>query len=112
MSNPGRLDRRITIQEDVGTQDAVGQPVEIWQDIATNPTVWAEVVPVGGTEQFQARQVNAEAVAKFRIRYRSDITRKMRVVYDGDDYDIFDAAEDRRFERRQYLLITATARVS
>ena len=111
MIDPGRLDRQITIQEDVGTQDAAGQPVEDWQDIATNPTIWAEVVPVGGREVFEAQQVGASAVAKFRIRYRGDVLRKMRVVYDSDNYDIADVAEDRRFARRQYEIITATARV-
>ena len=111
MTNPGRLDRRITIQEDVGTQDAAGQPVSDWQDIAANPTVWAEVVPVGGSEVFQAKQCGAETVKKFRIRWRGDVTAKMRVVYDSDNYDIADVAEDRRFERRQFEIITATARV-
>ena len=112
MTDPGELDRRITIQEDVGTQDAAGQPVPSWQNIATNPTVWAEVVPVGGSEIFAARQTGAETVKKFRIRYRGDVLRKMRVVYDADNYDIADVAEDRRFERRQFQIITATARVS
>ena len=108
MSNPGRLDRRITIQQNTPTRDSVGQSIDSWADLAT---VWAEVVPVSGSESFQAKQVGAEAVAKFRIRYRSDVLRKMRVVYDSDNYDIADIQEDRRFERRQYQIITATARV-
>ena len=109
MMQPGDLDRRITIQQNTPTQDGAGQPIESWADLAT---VWAEVVPVGGSETFQAKQTGAEAVAKFRIRYRGDVLRKMRVVYDSDNYDIADVAEDRRFERRQYEIITATARVS
>ena len=108
MTDPGRLDRRITIQQSTPTQDAAGQPIESWAALAT---VWAEVVPVGGSEVFQAKQFGAEAVAKFRIRYRGDVTRAMRVVYDSDNYDISDVAEDRRFERRQFEIITATAGV-
>ena len=108
MTDPGRLDRRITIQQNTPVQDSVGQPIESWADLAT---VWAEVIPVGGSEIFQARQVGAETVAKFRIRYRGDVLRAMRVVYDSDNYDIADVAEDRRFERRQFEIITATARV-
>ena len=108
MTQPGDLDRRITIQQNTPTQDGAGQPIASWADLAT---VWAEVVPVGGSETFQAKQTGAEAVAKFRIRYRGDVLRKMRVVYDSDNYDISDVAEDRRFERRQYEIITATARV-
>ena len=109
MMQPGDLDRRITIQQNTPTQDGAGNPLDAWTDLAT---VWAEVVPVGGSETFQAKQTGAEAVAKFRIRYRGDVLRKMRVVYDSDNYDVADVAEDRRFERRQYEIITATARVS
>ncbi len=108
----GRMDRQITIQEDVGTQDGAGQPVPSWQNIATDPTVWAEYLPVSGVEFWNARQVNAEAVANFRIHYRTDVTRKMRLTFDGDTYDIVDAAEDRRFGYKEFLLIRGEARVS
>ncbi len=109
MTEPGRLDRRITIQQNTPTQDGAGQPIDSWADLAT---VWSEVIPVGGSEIFAARQTGAETVKKFRIRWRGDVLRAMRVVYDSDNYDIADVAEDRRFERRQYEIITATARVS
>ncbi len=108
MTNPGRLDRRIVIEQSTPAQDSSGQPVESWAELAT---VWAEVVPVGGSEIFQAKQFGAETVKKFRIRWRGDVTAKMRVVYDSANYDIADVAEDRRFERRQFEIITATARV-
>ncbi len=108
----GRMDRQITIQEDVGTQDAHGQVVPDWQDIATNPTVWAEFLPVSGQEFYQARQVNAVAVANFRIYYRTDVLRKMRLTFEGDTYDIVDASEDRRFGFKEFLLIRGEARVS
>jgi len=106
--DPGRLDRWVTIQQDTPTQDAAGEPIASWADLAT---VWAEVVPVGGAEVFAAQQFGAETVIKFRTRYRGDVTRKMRVVYDSDNYDITDVAEDRRYERRQFEIITAVARV-
>ena len=111
MTQPGSLDRRITIQENTpaAVPGGSGELIDSWADLAT---VWAEVVPAGGREIFEAQQVGAETVAKFRIRYRGDILRKMRVVYDSDNYDIADVAEDRRFERRQFEIITATARVS
>ena len=108
----GRMDRQITIQEDVGTQDSNGQVVPSWQNIATNPAVWAEFLPVSGQEFFAARQTNAVAVANFRIHYRSDVLRKMRLTFDGDTYDIVDAAEDRRFGYKEFLLIRGEARVS
>ena len=111
MTEPGGLDRRITIQQNTpaAVPGGTGELIDSWADLAT---VWAEVIPVGGSEIFAARQTGAETVKKFRIRYRGDVLRKMRVVYDTDNYDIQDVAEDRRFERRQFEIITATARVS
>lgn len=102
----GDLDRRITIQQATSVADAFGEPIETWSDLAT---VWAEVVPLGGREFFEARQVNAEQTARFRIRYRADITREMRVLYDGKTYGIEAAEEDRRYARLEALLITAVA---
>ncbi len=109
MTDPGRLDRLVTIEQNTPTQDAAGQPIKSWAELAT---VFAEVIPVGGSEIFQAKQFGAEAVKKFRIRYRGDVLRQMRLVYDSQEFDISDVAEDRRFERRQFEIITATARVS
>lgn len=105
----GKLDRRITIQSATTAPDAYGEPIETWSDLAT---LWAQVVPLGGREFFEARQVNAEQTVRFRIRYRADITREMRVIYDGLTYGIEAAEEDRRFDRLEALLITAVARVA
>ena len=105
----GRMDRQIVIEQNTPTQDSAGQPIDSW---ATLATVWAEFLPAGGREFWQAKQVNAETVASFRIHYRSDVTRKMRLTFAGDTYDIVDAAEDRRFGYKEFLLIRGEARVS
>ncbi len=105
----GRMDRQIVIEQNTPTQDSTGQPIDSW---ATLATVWAEFLPVSGQEFFQARQVNAVAVANFRIHYRTDVTRKMRLTFDDDTYDIVDANEDRRFGFKEFLLIRGEARVS
>lgn len=105
----GALDRRITIQSKTVAPDEFGEPIETWSDLAA---LWAEVVPLGGREAFEARQVGAEQRTRFRIRHRTDVLREMRLLYDGDVYDIEAAEEDRRFGRREALLITAVARVA
>lgn len=109
MLNPN-LDRRITIQRRATTTNAHGESVAAWSTLAAS--LPAEVVPLSGREIYAATQDQARAPARFRIRYRSDVTRAMRIVYDGATYDISDVAEDRRFDRRQYLLITAEAPVA
>lgn len=100
----GRMDRRITFQTFTESQDGAGEPVKTWANLATNPTVWAEVLPLaltmrsGGEEIFEADQVLAQAEARFRIRYRSDITTEMRVVHASENFDILSVAEIGRKE--------------
>lgn len=100
----GKLDRRITIQEPVISQDDYGEPVVTgWADVAT---VWAQVVPVSGREYFDATAVRAEKTTRFRIRWRSGLTEAMRIVYDGRNYDIRSIVE---LGRREGLEIRAEA---
>ena len=82
----GMMDRRITIQQDTTTTpDSHGEPVPNWEDVAT---VWAYRKPLKGSEKQQSQQELAQAEYMFRIRYRTDITPKMRISYDGGIYDI------------------------
>ncbi len=80
----GRMDKQITIQQVTETADAYGQPVASW---STYRTVWAEVLEQRGREYFNQTEV-AQAVTIFRIWHLSGLTRKMRISYDGDYYDI------------------------
>jgi SPP1 family predicted phage head-tail adaptor len=99
------LDRLITIQSATEAQDASGQPIETWADLEAD--VPAEYMPVSGGEQFAAFQHLATAIARFRIRYRTDLTRKMRLIFEDETWNLRHFEEDRRFDRRQYLVLTA-----
>lgn len=98
------LDRRITIQSATETPDDRGTPVVVWVD--TIPDLPAEYLPSGGREQFAGDRHPSIAHVQFRVRYRRDITPAMRLVHDGVVHNISHAEEDRRYLRRQYLLIT------
>ena len=100
----GRLDRRITIEQPTAAVNTFGEPVQTWADLAT---VWASVRAKSGREFFAGgEQATADTV--FRIRYRSDVTRVMRISYGGAVYDITAIAE---IGRREGLEIIATAEV-
>lgn len=73
----GKLDERVTFQRPVNTSDEYNQPVSDWQDVAT---VWARVEDSSGGESFQADQVTAYMNTVFAIRYRDDVTEKMRIL--------------------------------
>jgi SPP1 family predicted phage head-tail adaptor len=96
-----QMDRRIVIETPTETQDSTGAAVATWTTLAT---VWAEVRPMTGKETFTADQVLGDATSIFIIRYRSDITDKMRISYGGNYYDIRYARE---IGRREGLEITA-----
>lgn len=78
----GRLNKRVAIQEYASTSDGGGGTTQTWATI-TNGTVWARVSPLDGVERFQAQQVQGTLTHEIEIRYRSDVTTKMRVSYDG-----------------------------
>lgn len=91
----GTLDRRITIQALTVTLDDLGGIVETWGDVAT---VWARFLPGAGREAYNAAAVHATAEARFRLRWRSDVTTVHRVSYDGKSWDILAVDEIGRRE--------------
>ena len=74
----GQLRHRITIQERSGST---------WSHFID---VWAAKEMVNDREQFeQANQLMHDSnMIRFRVRYRRDITDKMRVVWDDRAFDI------------------------
>lgn len=96
----GRLDRRITIQRRELATDSFGADVGAWVDVVTT---WAGYEPISGAEQFAADQRYAAQLVRFTIRHRAGIEARMRVVYDGQVWDIQDVAER---GRRSALLLT------
>lgn len=82
----GKLNRRIVIQSQTATQDAIGQPLpDTWTTFAT---VWAHIKFNSGYESIKGEAVASIARASMRIRYREDITNKMRVTHNSITYEI------------------------
>lgn len=83
--NIGKLDCRVTIQQKSSSLNALGEEVAVWTDLAT---VWAQVNPLRGKEFFAARETQSSAEVRFYMRFRSDITELMRLVWGGVNHDI------------------------
>lgn len=79
------FDKRVTLQAMSTTFDERHQARRTPLDLAE---VWASVEPLSGREYFLARQVNAEATVRVRIRYRAGITPRMRVKYGSRSLEI------------------------
>lgn len=81
----GQFNKRVTLQSQSEAQDAAGQPVLTWADIAT---VWASIDAISGREYFASQANQAELQVRIRIRLRDGIKANMRVVHGADIYDI------------------------
>lgn len=84
----GRLRHRGAIQSLVigsPQHSASGEPLGEW---ATLDTVWMSIEPLRGRELFAAQEHHSETDVRIRIRYRDDVTDKMRVLHEGKYYPI------------------------
>jgi SPP1 family predicted phage head-tail adaptor len=100
----GNMDRRITFQSFTTSKNEVNEDVKAWADLASIPTVWAQVLPLSQKEMVDASRVMTLNDKVFIVRYRADIDEKMRVVYESDSYDIHSVTE---IGRREGLRIVA-----
>ena len=106
LMNAGKLDRRVEIRSQTLSQDNAGQPIPTTVLVAT---VWAHAEQLRGREPFQGDQFNAQQLAVFQIRWRSDIDETMTITHDGETYDI---QSIREIGRREGLEISALALVT
>ncbi len=86
----GKMDRQIVIQQASAVQSDSGELSFDWAQ-ATEDTVWAEWLPEGTTEAWQAQQRLASYVSGvFKIYDRSPrpTPDDTRILFDGKTYDI------------------------
>lgn len=92
--NPGKLDRRVTIESRTLTKDAAGGRVETWTTLAN---VWAEIVTRKASESVVSDADRSVEEKQFRIRYRADIVSGThRISYQAKSYDITGMIEEGR----------------
>jgi SPP1 family predicted phage head-tail adaptor len=80
---------RITFQSPTINKAASGAQTESYANIATNPTVWAQIVWDHGQNVVVATDAErSEQRGTVTIRYRSDVSDKWQVLVDGNAYKI------------------------
>lgn len=94
----GELDQYVTIQQGTEGQDTTGEPDMTW---ATLASIWAMIEPLRGNELLGAQKVSATANFGVRIRARSDVTAKMRIIWGTRTLDIEQVMPSTR--REHYL---------
>lgn len=99
--NPGRMDRRITVQVRTLSKDAAGGRTETWAD---SFKCWAELVKHTAAEGITADADRSTDERQFRIRYRTGLASGThRILYQLKFYDITAIEEEGRQDR---LLLT------
>ena len=98
--NPGKMDRKLTIQARTLTRDDTGGKVETWADAFD---VWAELLEMRATELLAAQSERTHALMKFRVRWKDIAAGTHRVIYRLKFYNILSIVEEGRRDR---LVIT------
>jgi len=103
----GDLRHKITIQRKSPTVDSEG----IANDgFANYITCYAQIIPLGGKEQFIAQATQGVCPVLFRVRYNANIDNTMKIIFLGNKYKIT-AAEDVNMKHKE-LQIFALQEVS
>lgn len=106
--DPRRLDTRVVIQRPVSTTNpASGSRATTWEEVAT---VWASVNARPAREQYTAAQVQDAPEYIVEIRWRSDLTTAMRLVWGSRVLDILDVPDNGR--RGRMLLLPCRSGLS
>lgn len=79
------LNHKVTFEEQQTTRDEWGGEVVAWVQVAEG---FAKFEPLVGREYFAARSLATEEQAKFTMRYRNDLSPSMRLMHDGQPWDI------------------------
>ena len=79
------LNKQITIQKPVVEIGGIGQQYRVYKDWIQ---VWASAKNLYGGEFYQAKQVREERTVKVTIRYLSGLDETMRILMDGELYNI------------------------
>lgn len=83
--SPGELDQVVTFKQEIDTPDGLGGNTVALTDYLT---CRAHIRVRGGSERDFSDRLNAEATYLVVIRYRTGLTESMRMVWNGEEYNI------------------------
>jgi SPP1 family predicted phage head-tail adaptor len=78
----------LSIQKIVLTPDGGGGFSTSWENIATNPTVHADISSAGESERYLAMKNQLRKLYHIRIRYRNDLDTSMRLHGSAGSFEI------------------------
>lgn len=102
----GQNRHRVTIQSATVSQDANGEPIPTWANLASSPYEWADIQTKAAGERFisGAEQFQAAVSHTVKIRYRTDVTVQMRLI-EGSRYLYIENVIDPTGKSRELALM-------
>jgi len=107
MIQAGRLNELITIQEETTSRGANGEQIVTWTAVVSS--LPAQVRPIRGREFVALRAAQSDLSLEIKIRYRSGINNTMRVLWNGDAYDIVEVIAGGKRNRTDLTLMCSGA---
>ena len=102
----GKMRKRVTIYD--RTDDEAGEFSV--STTRTNPrTVWARVDNITGTQQIDSRNAGTGVSHRITIRYRTDVTLRNQIEYNGKLYDI-QTVQETNEDRRRFTVLECIER--
>ena len=95
MPRTGEMDRQIRLQYKTVAKDAMGTPVETWNNGAL---VWAKMRTLKSDEAIQAMSTTGTAIHNITIRYRTDVRANWRIRYGSRYFAIIGPPIDVNFK--------------
>jgi SPP1 family predicted phage head-tail adaptor len=99
----GQLRHRVTLQSPTESQTGYGEPTLTWSTVSD---IFASVEPLSGRERWNAQQFQSEATHQVRMRYRSGVTSKMRIVWGSRTFHFMEPPRNTE-ERNVELIVLA-----
>jgi SPP1 family predicted phage head-tail adaptor len=107
-----RLRHRLTLQQEMRTDDGAGGYVKSWEDVAD---LWGEIVSLSGSDSklnatsgkkiLYAGQLQGMISHKVTLRYRDGVTSAMRLVFEERIFNIrYVANTEERREKLELLV--------
>lgn len=88
-TSPGAFRHRFNIESLTRTTDAGGGSASSWSTFAT---MWGNITPLNGSENYQADQVQASYTHVVTVRYLAGVKPSMRILYGSRVFQIHSVA--------------------
>ena len=96
------LCHRVLIQSNEPTRDENNHETPVWSDYKT---LWAKIDFLSVKDAIQAKAAGSQTIARLKLRKRDDIDSSMRVLFDGQTFQIVSPPKPDNENGRIYMTL-------